>query len=376
TVRVACSLSGATLRHRVARHHQSWLSHLMDFFDVVDYPVKGYESPQFITELYLHIWDSAIDYRPVNLPLRCVITLGNLSISSNITRAKTSTLRFIAEEASLFISDKIRKGCSEDSFCPNLRTDYVSVVQLGLLELSLRLTDLPNMPKVDLKASNNLVEIRTCADSATALAQLLKYYVSDGDLGVKVTNNENKDDDDSGTRKKDKSQSSTSPQTGCVDPAEGTLLSDSTTERLHDMMEDAMKEISSLAQQTAEDVESKSEDVEVFYFPDEGTQQSFTVDWGENNLNQEHDFCVLEHEAGEGVKGEIGRPIIRLLTEQPIRIVDNHFSMCAGRTDSLLSPKYYPTPVSKYTLTDMTLVWHMYGGSDFCQPKKNVNFEQ
>lgn len=50
------------------------------------------------------------------------------------------------------------------------------------------------------------------------------------------------------------------------------------------------------------DVESKSEDVEVFYFPDEGTQQSFTVDWGENNLNQEHDFCVLEHEAGEGVK--------------------------------------------------------------------------
>lgn len=76
------------------------------------------------------------------------------------------------------------------------------------------------------------------------------------------------------------------------------------------------------------------------------------------------------------MQGEIGRPIIRLLTEQPIRIVDNHFSMCAGRTDSLLSPKYYPTPVSKYTLTDMTLVWHMYGGSDFCQPKKNVNFEQ
>lgn len=104
------------------------------------------------------------------------------------------------------------------------------------------------------QASNNLVEIRTCADSATALAQLLKYYVSDGDLGVKVTNNENKDDDDSGTRKKDKSQSSTSPQTGCVDPAEGTLLSDSTTERLHDMMEDAMKEISSLAQQTAEGI--------------------------------------------------------------------------------------------------------------------------
>uniref|UniRef100_A0A224XCK3 Autophagy-related protein 2 n=1 Tax=Panstrongylus lignarius TaxID=156445 RepID=A0A224XCK3_9HEMI len=375
TVRVACSLSGATLRHRVARHHQSWLSHLMDFFDVVDYPVKGYESPQFITELYLHIWDSAIDYRPVNLPLRCLITLGNLSISSNITRAKTSTLRFIAEEASLFISDKIRKSCSEENFCPNLRADYVSVVQLGLLELSLRLTDLPNMPKVDLKASNNLVEIRTCADSATALAQLLRYYVSDGDLGIKVSNSETKGNGDACSRKRDKSQSSTS-RTASIDPAAGTLLSDSTTERLHDMMEDAMKEISSLAQQTTEDVETKSDDVEVFYFPDEGTQQSYPIDWGENNLNQEHDFCVLEHETGEGVKGENGRPVIRLLTDQPVRIVDNHFSMCVGRTDSLLSPKYYPIPVSKYTLTDMTLVWHMYGGSDFCQPKKNVNFEQ
>ncbi|KAK9497547.1 hypothetical protein O3M35_004247 [Rhynocoris fuscipes] len=362
TVRVACSLNGATLRHRVAKPNQSWLSHLMDFFDVVDYPVKGYESPQFITELYLHIWDSAIDYRPVNLPLRCVITLGNLSISSNITRAKTSTLRFIAEDASLFISNKVRKGCIEENYQPNLRSDYISVVQLGLLELSLRLTDLPNMPKVDLKASNNLVEIRTCADSATALAQLLRYYVSDGDLIVPIYDTKNSND----TKETDSNKSELTTS---------SFLSETSSERLHEMMEDAMKEISTLSQQN-DGAEIKSDDVEVFYFPDEGTYQTNQpVDWGENNIGQEHDFCVLEHESCQAIKEENGRPEIHILVDEPVRIIENHFSMSTGRTDSLLSPKYYPVPISKYTITDMTLVWHMYGGSDFCQSKKNVNFE-
>lgn len=62
-VRVACGIRGATLRQKVTVYSQSWLSQLLDFFDVMDYPVAGYQASQVITELHQHLWDCAVDYR-------------------------------------------------------------------------------------------------------------------------------------------------------------------------------------------------------------------------------------------------------------------------------------------------------------------------
>lgn len=72
-------------------------------------------------------------------------------------------------------------------------------------------------------------------------------------------------------------------------------------------------------------------------------------------------------------------PEIRWLTEDPLRVIDNHFSVPAGRTDLLKPPKNFPSPVTRYTLLEMSLVWHMYGGHDFkatdeTQKQKKVNF--
>lgn len=38
------------------------------------------------------------------------------------------------------------------------------------------------VPKVDLRASNNVVHIRTCSDSFKALCRLINYVASDGDF--------------------------------------------------------------------------------------------------------------------------------------------------------------------------------------------------
>lgn len=82
-------------------------------------------------------------HRPINLPLRAALAVENFNISSNITtKTPTSILRFIAEEASLFISNKnCDKGDQPENLSIDLRNDYVCVVDLGLFELSLRLTD-------------------------------------------------------------------------------------------------------------------------------------------------------------------------------------------------------------------------------------------
>lgn len=53
------------------------------------------------------------------------------------------------------------------------------------------------------------------------------------------------------------------------------------------------------------------------------------------------------------------------VTEDPIRIVDNHFSIPIGKQDLLQAPKDFPMAVERYTLCEMSLAWHLYGGNDF-----------
>ncbi|XP_075223558.1 autophagy-related 2 [Lycorma delicatula] len=353
-VRVACGIRGATLRHRVTAGKYNWFNQLLQFFEVMDYPVPGYNPPQVITELHQHLWDCAIDYRPLNLPLRSVVTMGNLSISSNmIAKTNSSTLRFIAEEVCLFISDKT-------SSIVDLQADYVCVLDIGLFELSLRLAD---NPRVDLRASNNIVHITTCSDSARALGQLITYFACDGDLVE---------------------QKSFPKEEKCSDLDNETIntLSDSTAERVNSLMEDAMLDVHGPQGIVLRDGR-RIEGVQVFFFPDEKGGGSVIssvcphheCDWAASDIDSDSDFCILDHEAGSGMIPQSGLPEIRMLTNGPVQIVDNHFSIPVRKTDHLQAPRNYPPPVLRYALREMTLVWHMYGGKDFqaeCPEKKQV----
>lgn len=149
--------------------YTSWLSQLINFFDVVDYPILHYQPWKIVTQLHQQFVNCVIDYRfsiivdlyinrclidiygiltllffrPLHLPLRAALTIENFNISSNIT-AKTSTsiLRLIAEEGSLFLSKKVdTPNDVPENLSLNLRKDYVCVIEVGLFELSLRLTD-------------------------------------------------------------------------------------------------------------------------------------------------------------------------------------------------------------------------------------------
>lgn len=81
--------------------------------------------------------------RPLHLPLRSVVTMGNFTMSSHLSaQANTSTLRFIAEDCALFLSEKAPpKGGIPSSVAVDLKRDYVSVVEVGLFELSLKTND-------------------------------------------------------------------------------------------------------------------------------------------------------------------------------------------------------------------------------------------
>ncbi|XP_017890148.1 autophagy-related protein 2 homolog B isoform X2 [Ceratina calcarata] len=373
TFRVAVGITNATLRHRMCLTGTSWFTQLTDCLDVADHPVAGYAPPGILTELHLHLWDCMIDYRPVHLPLRSAVTLGNFSVSSNIAaHTNTSTLRFIAEDIALFISNKLGKTV-------DLKKDYVCVMDVGLFELSLKLNEkmCGGSPRIDLRASNNVLHVRTCSDSGRALIQLLTYFANDGDLlpAAEVT--------DSTTKVSSSGDEESLLGDECIN-----TLSKSQVERVNDLMKEAMEETVKGPSSTDSSTVATENQVEVFFFPDESHPPSQTVPEmykspeqyanAECNIDSEdpnEDFCILGEEAGTGIMPRHGVPEIRWLCQESLRIVDNHFAVPLGKTDQLRAPRHFPPPILRYTLCEMTLVWHMYGGKDFETPqtvKKHV----
>lgn len=305
--------------------------------------------------------------------MRSILTLGNFSISSNITaQSNTSTLRFIAEDLNFFISNKVCKNV-------DIKKDYICVIDLGLFELSLRMSDkmYGGSPRVDLRASNNILHVRTCSDSCRALMQLLTYFASDGDL----------------TMNKSSTDSLNLPNSGDDETLLGNesmnYLSKSQVARVNSLMEEAMEDTEKGSLYESENDFLNNDKVEVFFFPDERTiltekvkkSNEVRVTIPQMDLDDvDDDFCILGEEAGVGIAPKNGIPEVRMLCQEPLRVIDNHFAVPLGKTDFLKAPKHFPPPVLRYTLCEMTLVWHLYGGKDFGDPqnvvKKHVTLDE
>lgn len=234
-------------------------------------------------------------------------------------------------------------------------------------------------PHIDLRASNDMVHIRTCADSARALTQLLTYYASDGDLTAPT---------EATSSVGSPSHQPDEPQLVSVEPQDVSNLSKSQHQQINDLLGEAMQE--SIAGEDGTLFENDG--AKVFFFPDENVTvqdvgkplPQVTSELGEvafpsnKSSDTDEEFCFLGDEAGCGFLQKNGVPEIRWLTNDPVRVIENHFSIPLGKTDVLKPPKHFPVPIMRYTLCEMTVVWHMYGGNDFRplskEKKKTVNF--
>nr|XP_032521556.1 autophagy-related protein 2 homolog A [Danaus plexippus plexippus] len=417
TICIALGIEQATLRHRGDKGI-AWLSQLLDVLDVIDYPVPGYTPSPVLSELHVHVWDCAVDYRPLYLPIRSVVTLGNFSVSSNlIPETNTSYLRFLAQECSLHLSYLHSKTVAPDDRAPDLHKEYVCVIDVGLFELSLRMEDKSNgsqdHPQVDLTASNNMVTMFTCWDSASALCRLLTYVASDGDSQTYDSRHT--------------SLCSDQPLEQLVGLEDRPIeeireLSPSEIQQVNDLMAEAMKESPNNTIDDEDFVSStEKEGVELFYFPDESnvkqkqletadaesetksveyedmshveeaqeatpTNMQVARDLGDPTVtpkstpkkskrkkmsscgsgsNTDDEYCVVEQLAGDM---EMEEPVVTWLAG-PVTMLNDHFSVPPAKSDVLAAPKSFPPPVLRYTLCELSLTWNMFGGSDF-KPKE------
>uniref|UniRef100_A0A8C6YFC8 Autophagy related 2A n=1 Tax=Naja naja TaxID=35670 RepID=A0A8C6YFC8_NAJNA len=365
---VTLRLEGATIRHRMALTHQSWYTQLIDFLDVLDDPILGFVPPAIITVLHTHLFNCAVDYRPLYLPLRVLITAETFTLSSNIiVDTSVFLLRFILDNSTLFLSNK----CEAET--GDLNKDYVCVVEVDLLELVITTwkgatTGKLSRPLFELRCSNNVVHIHTCADSCAALANLIQYVVNKGDQHPPPRH-------DSPTEiAGQKVQLSESPASlPTCPPAETAAINQGD-------LTDALMDAERLLVQPSG--VCKPSPVSVYLFPGEngaagqekpppppGTPVGEGLDFSpsedsEGESEATDGFCILDA-PGTGIPPRDGEPVVTKLLDGPVHIQEGHFSRPLGSTDLLRAPSHFPVPESRVVMREISVVWHLYGGRDF-----------
>ncbi|KAM8848900.1 autophagy-related protein 2 homolog A [Synchiropus picturatus] len=377
---VALRLQGATMRHYMAQTNHSWHEQLVDFLDVIDDPILGYTAPAVITVLHTHLATCAVDYRPLYLPLRFLFTAESFSLSSNIiVDTATFHLRFILDDSALYLSDK----CESDTV--DLRRDYVCVLDIDLLELAITTwkgteTGKLLQPLFELRCSNNVVHLHTCADSCAALVNMLQYLVSQGDLHPPPKHT-------SPTEIAGQKLPMTESPV-CALPCPPAETAEINQCDLADALIDTEKTQQEEGLHAGSPSMPRGSPVSVYLFPGEASRQSHSslhVDDAEidgmvatateaqaDMMSEEEsegstdndDFCILEA-PGMGIPPRDGEPVVTVLAQGPIRVKDNHFSRPRGSADLLRAPSRFPVPQSRVVLREISVVWHLYGGKDF-----------
>jgi hypothetical protein len=221
---VALNFNNLSLHHTFCSQVDYWIFQLILLFDLIDIDIIGYEAPIVLTELHLNVSNSCILYKPIYLATRALIAFKSLHWSSNVTAESSLTLLvFNIEDIYLFLSkitnqqhastamtpSQIKENESSDSFeTINLKRDYICVANSDLFELRLLISDEQKAtasttastaartsdsnldkeknveprktPILDIKIRSNLIQLRTCVDSAFTLIELINYIVSDG----------------------------------------------------------------------------------------------------------------------------------------------------------------------------------------------------
>ncbi|XP_037694662.1 autophagy-related protein 2 homolog A isoform X2 [Choloepus didactylus] len=369
---VTLRLHRATLRHYMALPEQSWHSQLLEFLDVSDDPVLGYLPPTVLTVLHTHLFSCAVDYRPLYLPVRVLLTAETFTVSSNIVMdTSTFLLRFILDDSALYLSNK----CGAETL--DLRRDYVCVLDVDLLELVIKTwkgstEGKLSQPLFELRCSNNVVHVHSCADSCALLVNLLQYVMSAGDLHPPPRP---PSPTEIAGQKLSESPASLPP----TPPVESALINQ---RDLTDALLDTERRLQEPGRPSG-NPEPPASPVSVYLFPGEGSgahppaeapasglgspsedKEEEKEEDREGDTLDSDEFCILDA-PGLGILPRDGEPVVTQLHPGPIIVQEGHFARPLGSTDLLRAPAHFPVPSTRVVMREVSLVWHLYGGRDF-----------
>ena len=358
SIQLAFQLARVGLCVRDAAQAPDWIAALADFFTVVEFPVLGYIPPAVLSELHFQLIQCAIELAPPPVaPASAALCIGRASIScSLLDTTRDASVSVSLEDLALYLSKEA--AASGDSAVCVADTDY--------LDLGVTLSEPENgqseEPTLFVTAAANLVRLRTCADTLQLLAELASGLTppESQEGGEEVAETE-------------------------VDDA---TLGGETEDMLPDL-EDAMVELTEAKKKEEEDKDRRRSSsgsgpgAQVFFFPGETSPtalpplpsamtQSLYIGKDEVSSGEEdlESFCILEEEEGSGIMPSGGGPGVRVLHNEGVNLVDNHFSAPAAQVDHLRPPQGFPSPQLRLALTRLSLVWQIFGGNDFSDSKE------
>ncbi|KAI4791481.1 hypothetical protein KUCAC02_033981 [Chaenocephalus aceratus] len=337
---------------------------MVDFLDVMMIPFWDTQPPPSSLSSTHTSLPCAVDYRPMYLPLR--------------TRPP-----FTSDSSWMTLLSTLSDKCETDVV--DLRRDYVCVLDIDLLELAITTwkgSDKGKLsqPLFELRCSNNVVHVHTCADSCAALVNLLQYLVSQGDLHPPPRHTSPTEI----AGQKLPLSESPAAMLPCP-PAETAEINQYD---LADALIDTEKSHREESSDPGSPSMPRGSPVSVYLFPGEApkripsvllvedaeldglvatateAQADMMSEEGSDGSTDNDDFCILEA-PGMGIPPRDGEPVVTVLSEGPIKLKESHFSRPRGSSDLLRAPSRFPVPQSRVVLREISVVWHLYGGKDF-----------
>ncbi|KAI8784568.1 autophagy-related protein 2 A [Biomphalaria glabrata] len=383
---LALRVDGATLRHEMHRPGESWISQTIDLLDLKDFPILGYTVPKIKTEIHLQIDHCCVDYRPINLPVWTFLTVEHFNVCSNIIAESVfSQIRLSLDDSALFIS----KRCNKEV---NLLKDYICVAEVDQFKIWLQFCydkkGYQKAPKSDLRFMVNELNLYTCADSTKALLDLIQYIVSDGDLEEKsdagdITPTGSEELPPLSNEDVFSSlpvlQNITPEQVASVEAAlEDAMIECPETQKLRHpsgKKEKPQKMTTVFFQCDSKQMPVMKNDLDnaLLQITISDSSDSTTPDEEGMGGNME-DFEIVDCHFKE-VTNIKGSHEVHMLTPKPIEVNENFIRKPTSSYDHLKAPEKFPDPEVQYTLREMSVVWHIYGGSDFSHPRRGSSSE-
>ncbi|XP_063692394.1 autophagy-related protein 2 homolog A-like isoform X2 [Bolinopsis microptera] len=376
-ITLAVALQNVCHRVYVKPREETFALQLMEFFDVQDYTVPGYKLPLSVTSLHTHLWNLAVDYRPLYLPWKLLLTVQSLGISSNLAlESSVTSLRVLLEDLSLYLAPG-----SEDE---TPVTDYVKLIDLDLFELMIKMLISPNekSPQFEIDIKNNMLHIGTCADACAALRDLLVYISSEGDLydpgewtntsseelprTTRVREHSSSDDIPSMMKSAVNTEiKRTSSSNHELSSNKTELVTPAYSRQTFTFPDDCPTAVLNTENDIANAVDDDSEDLPISVKTPYSTLNSVSeaMQSAMDEESEDQEFFVVESELVETMVAK-GQFVIKKLVDTPCKLVEDHLTLPED-TDQLKSPPHFPLPLSRITIKELSLQWIMYGGNDF-----------
>ncbi|VDP04178.1 unnamed protein product [Soboliphyme baturini] len=304
-----------------------WIGQLMQLFSPAVYPIPGYVVPLTVTESK---FSNYIAY----------VFVESLDISTNFLKeASLFRLRFIIQDSSMFLGEaeeRLPPSSPQLSAATPSISDLVCLMRMGLCEFRLTYQEScdqfsdERVPRLDLSSKNDVLHLYTCADSFCALKSIVAELCESSSSEAKQT----------------------SPGHHIVIDSE-TVFRRTCEEQnsVRTMLHDAISERSFTPQTTG---------------AVNGSSMRRRSGLAEESCTKDDIFVMLEDVPGTGIISNVGQPVVRILSDTEVIIVEDHFKAPVSRADHLTAaPGSFPSPFVQYFFKDMSFVWHFYGGRDF-----------